>query len=80
MIEPISRGYAGTGFKNVKQACVSGSHKRRQKCFGIAIEPGAKKLRNGQNNMAIGDAGEHASADEIGPSVGIDLGARETEG
>ena len=55
-------------------------HKGRQERVGIAVEPVAKKLWNGQNNMAITDARKHASTNEISPTVGINLGARQTEG
>lgn len=55
-------------------------HKGRQERVGIAVEPVAKKLWNCQNNMAITDARKHAATNEISPTVGINLGARQTEG
>ena len=36
-------------------------------------------FRHGQYDMAIGDAGQQASADEVGPSVGVSLSTGQAE-
>ena len=42
-------------------------------------KPGVEEIGDSQDNVAIGDPREEASADEIAPAVGIDFGAGEAE-
>jgi len=46
---------------------------------GVAKEPGAQELRHGQDHMAVSDARQEASSDEVGPAVGVHLGTGKTE-
>ncbi len=47
--------------------------------IAIAIEPGVKEIRHGQDHMSVGYTGQKASAYEIRPPISIDLGARQAE-
>ena len=69
---------AGAGFENVFEAGMSGPHEGAEP-VGVAKEPEPKTFRHGQYDMAIGDPGQQASADEVGPSIGVSLGTGQTE-
>ncbi len=47
--------------------------------IAIAIEPGVKEIRHGQDDMLVCYTGYEPSSDVIGPSIGVDFGARQTE-
>ena len=68
----------GTGIENIFEAGMSCSHERTEP-FGVAKEPETKKLRHRQHHMAIGYTRHQPSSDEVGPSVGINLGTGKTE-
>ena len=68
----------GAGMKNIFEAGMPGPHKRTEP-FGVPKEPETKTFRHGQYDMAIGDAGQQTSADEVGPSVGVSLGTGQAE-
>ena len=68
------------GFQDIEQASVSGSHERGKQDVRVAVEPEAERLRNRQDDVAVDDPGQHASADEVHPLVRVDLGAGEAEG
>ena len=67
-------------FQDLAQAGVTGSHERGKQDVRIAIEPSAEKFWDGQDNMAVNNAGQHASANEIRPLFGMHLGAGEAKG
>ena len=69
---------ATAGGQNVLEAGMSGPHEGAEP-FGITKEPEPQRFRHGQNHMAIGDPWQQASADEIGPSVGVPLGTGQAE-
>ena len=69
---------AGAGGENVFETGMSSPHQRTEQ-FGIAIKPLSQGFRHGQDHMAVSDTGQEASSDEVGPSVGIDLGTREAK-
>ena len=69
---------ACAGFENIFETGMPGPHERTEP-FGVTKEPEPKTFRHGQYDMAIGDTGQQASADEVGPSVGVSLGAGKTE-
>jgi len=68
----------GAGLENILEAGMSGPHEGTEP-LGVAKEPEAKRFRHGQHDMAIGDPGQQASADEVGPSVGVSLGTGQAE-
>jgi hypothetical protein len=68
----------GAGIENIFQTGMSCSHERTEQ-FRIAKKPGMKEFRRGQYHMAIRDAGQQPSSDEVGPSVGVHLGTGKTE-
>lgn len=71
--------FAVTGcLENIDQTIMSRSHKKGEQCGGVR-EPVAEEGGNGQDDMAIGDIGKQSSADELHPSVGVGLCAREAE-
>lgn len=69
---------AGVRVENVFETGMPCSHEEAEQ-FGITIKPGMQKLRHGQDHMAIRDTRKEASSDEVGPSVGIDLGTGKTK-
>ena len=64
---------AAAGIENIFETPVSCPHEGAEQ-IGVTIKPGSQELRHGQDHMAVSDAGQEASSDEIGPAVGIDLG------
>ena len=68
----------GAGVENVFETGMSCPHKGTEQCR-VAKEPGSQELRHGQDHMAISNAGQEASSDEIGPAVGVNLGTGKTE-
>ena len=68
----------GTGLENILEAGMPGPHEGTEP-LGVPKEPGSQELRHGQDDMAIGDSGQQASADEVGPSVGVSLGTGKAE-
>ena len=69
---------AAVGIKNIFETLISCPHEGTEQ-FGITIKPGSQELRHGQDHMAVSDTRQEASSDEIGPAVGIDLGARQAK-
>jgi hypothetical protein len=69
---------AAAGGKNVFETGMPGPHKGTEP-FGVPKEPEPKTFRHGQYDMAIGDAGQQASANEVGPSVSVSLGTGQAE-
>ena len=69
---------AGAGVEHVFEAGVSCPHQWAEQ-FGITIKPGSKGFRHGQDHMAVSDTRQETPSDEIGPSVGIDLGTRQAK-
>jgi hypothetical protein len=70
--------HPGAGPENIFEAGMSGPHEGTEP-FGITKEPEPKTFRHGQYDMAIGDTGQQASADEVGPSVGVSLSTGQAE-
>ena len=68
----------GAGVEDVFETGMSCPHEGTEQ-GGVAKEPGSQELRHGQDHMAISDAGQEASSDEIGPAVGVNLGTGKTE-
>jgi len=68
----------GAGVENVFETGMTCPHEGTEQ-GGVAKEPGSQELRHGQDHMAISDAGQEASSDEISPAVGINLGTGKTE-
>ncbi len=69
---------AGAGVENIFETGITCPHEQTEQ-RRVAKEPGSKKLRHGQDHMAVSDTGQEASSDEVGPAVGIDLGTREAK-
>ena len=69
---------ATAGGKNVFEAGMPGLHEGTEP-VGVPKEPESKTFRHGQYDMAIGNPGQQASADEVGPSVGVSLGTGQAE-
>ena len=69
---------ACAGFEDIFETGMSSLHESTEP-FGVPKEPEPKTFRHGQYNMAIDNPGQQASADEVGPSVGIYLGTGKTE-
>jgi hypothetical protein len=69
---------ATAGGKNIFEAGMSGPHEGTEP-VGVPKEPSPKTFRHGQYDMAIGNPGQQAPADEVGPSVGVSLGTGKTE-
>jgi hypothetical protein len=69
---------AATGIENIFETPISCLYEGAEQ-FGITIKPGSQELRRGQDHMAVSDAGQEASSDEIGPAVGIDFGTGKTK-
>jgi len=69
---------AGTAIDNIFEAGVTGSHEGSQQC-GIAVKPYSQGFRHGQYNMSISYTWQQPPADEVRPSVGINLAAGKTE-
>jgi hypothetical protein len=69
---------ACAGFEDIFETGMSGPHERTEP-VGVLKEPEPKTFRHGQYNMAIGNPGQQASADEVGPSVGVSLGTGQAE-
>ncbi len=69
---------AGAGVENVFETLISCPHEGTEQ-FGITIKPGSQELGHGQDHMAVSDTRKETPSDEVGPSVGIDLGAREAK-
>lgn len=57
---------------------MSGPHEGTEP-FGVTKEPASKTFRHGQYDVAVSNTRQQASADEVGPSVGIALGTGQTE-
>jgi len=70
--------HPGASVKNVFETGMSCPHEGTEQ-FGITIKPGSQELRHGQYDMSISYAGQQPSSDEVGPSVGIDLGTGKAE-
>ena len=68
----------GAGVENVFETGITCPHEGTEQ-GGVAKEPGSQELGHGQDHMAISDAGQEASSDEIGPAVGVNLGTGKTE-
>jgi hypothetical protein len=68
----------GAGVENIFQTGMSCSHEKTEQ-FRMAKKPGMKEFRRGQYYVAICDAGQQPSSDEVGPSVGVHLGTGKTE-
>ena len=68
----------GAGVKNVFETGMPCPHEGTEQ-GGVAKEPGFQELGHGQDHMAISDAGQKASSDEVGPAVGVNLGTGKTE-
>ena len=68
----------GAGVENVFETGMSCPHEGTEQ-GGVAKEPGSQELRHGQDHMAISDARQEASSDEVGPAVGVNLGTGKTE-
>jgi hypothetical protein len=68
----------GAGIENIFEAGMSCLHEWTEQC-GITIKPGSQELRHGQDHMAISNARQEPSTDEVCPSVGIDLGTGKTK-
>ena len=69
---------AGAGVENIFETGITCPHERTEQ-FGVTIKPGSKELRHGQDHMAVSDTRKETPSDEIGPSVGIDLGTRQAK-
>ena len=69
---------AGAGVENVFETGITCPHERTEQ-RRVAKEPGSKELRHGQDHMAVSDTRKETPSDEIGPSVGIDLGTRQAK-
>jgi hypothetical protein len=70
--------HPGASVENVFETGMSCPHEGTEQ-FGITIKPGSQELRHGQYDMSISYAGQQPSSDEVGPSVGIDLGTGKAE-
>jgi len=70
--------FPGARFENVFEAGMTSFHQGAEQC-GITIKPDSQRLRHRQDHMAIGNARQKTSSDEIGPTVSINGGARETK-
>lgn len=70
--------HPGAGLENIFEAGMSGPHEGTEP-FGVTKEPEPKRFGHGQDDMAIGNPGQQASADEIRPSVSISLGTGQAE-
>jgi len=68
----------GASFENIFETGMSCPHEGTEQ-GGVAKEPGSQELRYCQDHMAINNAGQQASSDEIGPAVGVNLGTGKTE-
>jgi len=68
----------GASVENVFETGMSCPHEGTEQ-GRVAKEPGSQKLRHGQDYMAISDARQKSSADEVCPSVGINLGTGKTK-
>jgi len=64
--------------ENVLETGMARSHEWTEQC-GVAKKPDSKKLRHGQDHMAIGDARQQSSRDKVCPAVGIHLGTGKTK-
>ena len=69
---------AGAGLENIFETGVTGSHKMAQQ-FRIAAKPYMEEVRHCQYDMPISYSRQQASADEVCPSVCIDLSAGKTK-
>jgi hypothetical protein len=69
---------AGAGVENIFETGITCPHEGAEQ-FGVTIKPGSKELRHGQDHMAVSDTRKETPSDEVGPSVGIDLGTREAK-
>jgi len=72
------QSHPGAGLENILEAGMSGPHEGTEP-FGVLKEPKPKRFRHGQYDIAISDTGQQASADEVGPSIGIDFGTGQAE-
>lgn len=70
--------YAGAGIENILEAGITCSHEGAKQC-GIAVEPSAQKIRHSQHDMSISYSGQQPPADEVGPPIGVNLGAGKAE-
>jgi len=68
---------AGAGVEDVFETGMTCPHVGTEQ-GGVAKEPGTQELRYCQDHMAISDARQEASSDEIGPAVSINLGTGKT--
>ncbi len=57
---------------------MTGLDEKRQQ-FGILEEGGMEEIGDSENDVAVRHAGEEATADEIGPVLGIGFGAGKAE-
>jgi len=64
---------SASGLENVFETGMTCPHEWTEQC-GVTIKPCSQKFGQGQYHMAIGDAGQKPSADEVGPSLGVSLG------
>lgn len=70
--------YADAGIENILETGITCSHEGAEQ-YGIAVEPSAQKIRHGEHDMPISDSGQQPPADEVGPPIGIHLGAGKAE-
>jgi hypothetical protein len=70
--------HPGADFEDIFETGMSGPHEGTEP-VGVPKEPLPKTFRHGQYDMAIGNPGQQAPADEVGPSVGVSLGTGKTE-
>lgn len=76
-VSDVKRG-ATAGGKNVFEAGMRSPHEGTES-VRVPKEPSPKTFRHGQYDMAIGNSGQQASADEVGPSVGVSFGTGQAE-
>jgi hypothetical protein len=69
---------AGVRVENVFETGMPCSHEEAEQ-FGITIKPGMQKLRHGQYDMSICDAGQQPPSDEVSPAIRIDFGTGKAE-
>ena len=69
---------AGAGTKNVEQTSLTGPHEWGKE-FGVPVEPNPEGFRHCEDDVAVGEVGQQAPANEINPAVGVRFGAGEAE-
>ena len=69
---------AASGLENIFETGMACPHQWTQQ-GGITTKPCSQELGHGQDDMAIGDAGQKPPADKVGPSFGVSLGTGKAE-